>query len=82
MTEGGGSSSGQAGWADDYAAVAKETRRAQNEDQALSGDHARAALREGRVRQHVEIRTQGSAGAEAVYQASGPGEDNTSIGRK
>lgn len=42
----------------------------------------RAALREGRVRQHVEIRAQGSAGAEAVYQASGPGEDNTSIGRK
>lgn len=58
MTEGGGSSSGQAGWADDHAAVAKETR-AQNEDQALSGDHARAALREGRVRQHVEIRAQG-----------------------
>lgn len=42
----------------------------------------RAALREGRVRQLVEIRAQGSAGAEAVYQASGPGEDNTSIGRK
>lgn len=46
MTEGGGSSSGQAGWADDHAAVAKETR-AQSEDQALSGYHARATLREG-----------------------------------
>lgn len=61
MTEGGGSSSGQAGWA---------------------GEHARATLREGRVRQQVEIRAQGPAGAEAVYQASGPGEDNTSRGRK
>lgn len=58
MTEGGGSSSGQA------------------------GQHARATLREGRVRQQVEIRAQGPAGAEAVYQASGPGEDSTSRGRK
>lgn len=46
MTEGGGSSSGQAGWADDHAAVAKETR-AQNEDQALSGDHAKGRSERG-----------------------------------
>lgn len=71
--------SGQAVWR--MAMLGWRRRRVQKEAQALSADHSRATLREGKVKQHIEIRAQGPSGAGGVCQAPGP-EDSTSMGRK
>lgn len=47
-----------------------------------AGDYARVTLREGRVRQHMELRAQGLPEAEGVSQALGRGGDEIYQHRK
>lgn len=47
------------------------------QDRRVVTTHARITLREGRVRQHIELRAQGLPGVEGVYQALGLGDEET-----